>query len=79
MRRGSLMGRRLGRVAGSPGFDLYDVDYGWERPRKCESASIDKDTSMSLCKSRDFEGGLEFTLSRPKKKLDAFAFEEECN
>ncbi|KAL8502268.1 hypothetical protein ACS0TY_021408 [Phlomoides rotata] len=68
-----LIGKRLFGVAGSPRFDLYDADYGWGRPRKCESASIDKDTSMSLCKSRDFEGGLEFTLSRPKKKLDAFA------
>ncbi|GFQ04255.1 anthocyanin 5-aromatic acyltransferase, partial [Phtheirospermum japonicum] len=70
---GKLIGKRLFGVAGSPRFDLYDVDYGWGRPNKFESASIDGDTSMSLCKSRDFEGGLEIGLSRPEKKLDAFA------
>ncbi|KAK4420497.1 Anthocyanin 5-aromatic acyltransferase [Sesamum alatum] len=70
---GKLIGKRLFGVAGSPRFDLYDVDYGWGRPKKFESASIDGDSSMSLCKSRDFEGGLEIGLSRPKEKLDAFA------
>ncbi|KAG8386925.1 hypothetical protein BUALT_Bualt03G0199500 [Buddleja alternifolia] len=70
---GKLIGKRLFGVAGSPRFDLYDADYGWGRPKKFESASIDGDTSMSLCKSRDFEGGLEIGLSRPKKNLDAFA------
>ncbi|KAI3465682.1 hypothetical protein Pfo_022345 [Paulownia fortunei] len=69
---GKLIGKRLFGVAGSPRFDLYDADYGWGRPKKFESASIDGDTSMSLCKSRDLEGGLEIGLSRPKKNLDAF-------
>ncbi|KAL1562408.1 malonyl-coenzyme:anthocyanin 5-O-glucoside-6'''-O-malonyltransferase-like isoform X1 [Salvia divinorum] len=73
MEFGKLIGKRLFGVAGSPRFDLYDVDYGWGRPRKFESPSIDSDTSMSLCKSRDFEGGLEIGLSRPRKVLDAFA------
>ncbi|KAK6142514.1 hypothetical protein DH2020_022862 [Rehmannia glutinosa] len=53
---GKLIGKRLFGVAGSPRFDLYDADYGWGRPKKFESPSIDGDTSMSLCKSRDFEG-----------------------
>ncbi|XP_057796558.1 malonyl-coenzyme:anthocyanin 5-O-glucoside-6'''-O-malonyltransferase-like [Salvia miltiorrhiza] len=70
---GKMIGKRLFGVAGSPRFDLYDVDYGWGRPRKFESPSIDSDTSMSLCKSRDFEGGLEIGLSRPIQVLDAFA------
>ncbi|KAH6795449.1 hypothetical protein C2S51_036435 [Perilla frutescens var. frutescens] len=78
---GKLIGKRLFGVAGSPRFDLYDVDYGWGRPKKLESPSIDSDTSMSLCKSRDFEGGMEIGLSRPKKLLDAFAtiFAESLN
>ncbi|KAK6120613.1 hypothetical protein DH2020_045646 [Rehmannia glutinosa] len=70
---GKLIGKRLFGVAGSPRFDLYDADYGWGRPKKFESPSIDGDTSMSLCKSRDFEGGLEIGLSRPEKDLSAFA------
>ncbi|GER31612.1 HXXXD-type acyl-transferase family protein [Striga asiatica] len=76
---GKLIGKRLFGVAGSPRFDLYDVDFGWGPPKKFESPSIDADTSMSLCKSRDFEGGLEIGLSRPKNVLEAFAanFEEQ--
>ncbi|CAA0825095.1 Coumaroyl-CoA\\x3aanthocyanidin 3-O-glucoside-6-O-coumaroyltransferase 1 [Striga hermonthica] len=76
---GKLIGKRLFGVAGSPRFDLYEVDFGWGRPRKFESPSIDADTSMSMCKSRDFEGGLEIGLSRPEKVLEAFAanFEEQ--
>ncbi|EPS62795.1 hypothetical protein M569_11994 [Genlisea aurea] len=70
---GKLIGKRLFGVSGSPRFDLYDADFGWGRPRKFESASIDRDNSMSLSKSRFSDGGLEFGLSRTKKKLDAFA------
>ncbi|CAI9784435.1 unnamed protein product [Fraxinus pennsylvanica] len=68
-----LSGKRLFGVAGSPRFDLYDADYGWGKPKKYEAANIDGDSSMSLCKSRDFEGGFEIGLSRPRNMLDAFA------
>ncbi|XP_051135980.1 phenolic glucoside malonyltransferase 1-like [Andrographis paniculata] len=70
---GELVRKRLFGVAGSPRFDLYDVDFGWGRPRKFEAASIDLDTSMSLCKSRGGDGGVEIGLSRRKDVLDAFA------
>lgn len=70
---GKLIGKRLFGVAGSPRFDLYELDFGWGRPAKYESASIDADTSMSLCKSRDSAGGLEFGLSRQRDVLDAFS------
>ncbi|KAL1543445.1 malonyl-coenzyme:anthocyanin 5-O-glucoside-6'''-O-malonyltransferase-like [Salvia divinorum] len=68
-----LIGKRLFGVAGSPKFDLYDADFGWGEPEKLESVSIDGDGSMSLCRSREFEGGLEIGVSLPKKKMDAFA------
>ncbi|KAL2233985.1 UNVERIFIED_CONTAM: Malonyl-coenzyme:anthocyanin 5-O-glucoside-6-O-malonyltransferase [Sesamum indicum] len=70
---GPLMGKRIFGVAGSPKFDLYDTDFGWGRPKKYESLSIDRDGSISLCKSREFEGGLEIGVSLPRKKMDAFA------
>nr|AAS77403.1 quercetin 3-O-glucoside-6''-O-malonyltransferase [Glandularia x hybrida] len=69
---GGMIGKRLFGVAGSPKFDLYDADFGWGNPNKYESVGIDVDGSMSLCKSREFEGGLEIGLSLPKKKMDAF-------
>lgn len=70
---GALIGKRLFGVAGSPKFDLYDADFGWGKPEKYESVSIDGDGSISLCKSREFDGGLEIGVSLPKKKMDAFA------
>lgn len=68
-----LMGKRALSVSGSPKFDLYNADYGWGRPKKLETLSIDGDNSISLCKSRDSEGGLEVGLSLSKTKVDAFA------
>ncbi|XP_073274308.1 phenolic glucoside malonyltransferase 1-like [Primulina huaijiensis] len=69
----ALIGKRLFGVAGCPKFDAYDADFGWGEPKKFESVSIDADGSMSLCKSREFEGGLEIGLSLAKAKMDAFA------
>ncbi|KAL8495457.1 hypothetical protein ACS0TY_019557 [Phlomoides rotata] len=70
---GPLFGKRLYGVSGSPKFDLYDTDFGWGNPIKYEAISIDGELySISLCKSREFEGGLEIGVSFPKKKMDAF-------
>ncbi|KAL0399896.1 UNVERIFIED_CONTAM: Malonyl-coenzyme:anthocyanin 5-O-glucoside-6'''-O-malonyltransferase [Sesamum radiatum] len=61
-------------VSGSPKFDLYNADFGWGGARKMEVVSIDGEKhSMSLCKSRDSEGGLEVGLSLPKARMEAFA------
>lgn len=68
-----LFGKRLFSVAGSPRFNLYDLEFGFGRPKKHEAVSIDGGTSMSLSKSGEFEGGLEIGLSLPKEKMDAFA------
>lgn len=70
---GALIGKRLFGVAGSPKFDLYEADFGWGKAEKYESVSIDGEGSMSLCKSRESEGGLEIGVSLSKKKMDAFA------
>lgn len=70
-----LMGKRSFGVAGSPKFDLYGTDFGWGKPVKFEAVSIDSDqnVSVSLCKSREFEGGLEVGVSLPNKTMDALA------
>ncbi|CAA0820810.1 Coumaroyl-CoA\\x3aanthocyanidin 3-O-glucoside-6-O-coumaroyltransferase 2 [Striga hermonthica] len=68
-----LLGKRAFSVSGSPRFDLYDgADFGLGKPVKYEAVSIDGDRSMSLCKSRDFEGGLEIGLSFAREIIDAF-------
>ncbi|KAL0302578.1 UNVERIFIED_CONTAM: Phenolic glucoside malonyltransferase 1 [Sesamum angustifolium] len=67
-----LIGKRQIAVAGSPRFDFYGVDYGWGKPKKFEGLFIDGGGSISLCKSRDFEGDLEIGLSRSMVQMDAF-------
>ncbi|KAL0410872.1 UNVERIFIED_CONTAM: Malonyl-coenzyme:anthocyanin 5-O-glucoside-6'''-O-malonyltransferase, partial [Sesamum latifolium] len=74
-----VFGIRAFGVSGSPKFDLSSADFGWGRARKLEVVSIDGEKhSISLCKSRDSEGGLEVGLSLPKARMEAFAaiFEE---
>ncbi|KAK6162467.1 hypothetical protein DH2020_002308 [Rehmannia glutinosa] len=69
----SLNTKRAFGVAGSPKFDLYGTEFGWGKPNKFEVVSIDGTGSMSLCNSREFEGGLEIGLCLPNKKMEAFA------
>ncbi|GFP95936.1 anthocyanidin 3-o-glucoside 6''-o-acyltransferase [Phtheirospermum japonicum] len=45
---------------------------GGEKAKKLEALFIDDGAVLSLCKSRDFEGGLEIVLSKPKPQMDAF-------
>ncbi|KAL0339185.1 UNVERIFIED_CONTAM: Malonyl-coenzyme:anthocyanin 5-O-glucoside-6'''-O-malonyltransferase [Sesamum angustifolium] len=69
-----MFGVRGMGVSGSPKFDLSSADFGWGRARKLEVVSIDGEKhSMSLCKSRDSEGGLEVGMSLPKPRMEAFA------
>ncbi|XP_073146654.1 malonyl-coenzyme:anthocyanin 5-O-glucoside-6'''-O-malonyltransferase-like [Henckelia pumila] len=69
MRGGGFLG-----VSGSPKFDLYDMDFGWGKARKVEVASIDGENhSMSMCKARDCEKGIEIGLSLPSPRMEAFA------
>ncbi|KAL0283003.1 UNVERIFIED_CONTAM: Anthocyanidin 3-O-glucoside 6''-O-acyltransferase [Sesamum angustifolium] len=70
---GEYFGRRYIGVAGSPKFDVYEADFGWGRPKSYEFAHIDRERySISLCKSREFEGGFEIGLSRMKMDMDVF-------
>ncbi|GER31614.1 HXXXD-type acyl-transferase family protein [Striga asiatica] len=69
----SVLGKRLFSVSGSARVDLYGADFGLGRARKVETLSIDGEKySMSLCKPRDCEGGLEVGMSLPKEVMDVF-------
>ncbi|KAH0719895.1 hypothetical protein KY284_004925 [Solanum tuberosum] len=63
-------------IAGSPKHDLYATDFGWGRAAKLEFISLDNEDggiSMSLSKSKDFDGDLEIGLSLSKTRMNAFA------
>ncbi|CAL9089225.1 unnamed protein product, partial [Musa textilis] len=59
-------------VAGSPKLGIYDVDFGWGRPRKVELVSIERTGAMSLTESRGEKGGIEVGLALPKHEMDGF-------
>ncbi|CAA0837130.1 Coumaroyl-CoA\\x3aanthocyanidin 3-O-glucoside-6-O-coumaroyltransferase 2 [Striga hermonthica] len=70
----SIGGKRMFSVSGSARVDLYGADFGLGRARKVEALSIDGEKySMSLCRPRDCEDGLEIGLSLSKAKMDVFA------
>lgn len=69
---GKFSGKCFVSVAGSPKFDVYEADFGWGKPKKYEFVHLDRERSISLCKSREFEGGFEIGLSRRKTEMDIF-------
>ncbi|GER31610.1 malonyl CoA:anthocyanin5-O-glucoside-6'''-O-malonyltransferase [Striga asiatica] len=69
----SVLGKCLFSVSGSVRVDLYGADFGLGRARKMEILSIDGEKyTMSLCKPRDCEGGLEVGMSLTKEVRDVF-------
>ncbi|KAK6919493.1 hypothetical protein RJ641_015397 [Dillenia turbinata] len=66
---GSIMG-----VAGSPKYRIYDMDFGWGKPKTSEIVSIDLTGAMSLNECKDgVEGDLEVGLSLEEVKMHKFA------
>ncbi|EOX98508.1 HXXXD-type acyl-transferase family protein, putative [Theobroma cacao] len=73
----TLMERtRSGRfvsVSGSPKFYVYDINFGWGRPRKVELVHIDSTETISLAECRDELGGIEVGVASNKKQIDEFS------
>ncbi|KAK7271850.1 hypothetical protein RJT34_28087 [Clitoria ternatea] len=69
----SLMEDRLFSVAGSPRFEVYEVDFGWGRPVKVDVTSIDKTGAFSLSESKNHSGGIEVGLALNKEQMEVFA------
>ncbi|KAH7691944.1 Transferase protein [Dioscorea alata] len=61
-------------VAGSPGFSVYDRDFGWGRPVKVEVVSIGRNGAMSISEGRDGEG-IGIGLAASKHEMDKFRLE----
>ncbi|KVI04205.1 malonyl-coenzyme A:anthocyanin 3-O-glucoside-6''-O-malonyltransferase-like [Cynara cardunculus var. scolymus] len=60
-------------VAGTPKLNIYDVDFGWGKPRKYETISIDFSRSISVNVSSESAEDLEFGVSLPAKQMDYFS------
>ncbi|KAK1582697.1 hypothetical protein Q3G72_017413 [Acer saccharum] len=59
-------------TAGSNRFGVYETDFGWGRPKKVETVSIDRTGSVSLAESRRGHGGVEVGLVLDKNEMEAF-------
>ncbi|KAL7614995.1 hypothetical protein Lser_V15G05975 [Lactuca serriola] len=66
-------------VSGTPRTKIYDVDFGWGKPKKHETISIDYNSSISVNASKESHADIEIGVSLPAKQLDAFLsiFSEE--
>ncbi|KAI3723495.1 hypothetical protein L2E82_35116 [Cichorium intybus] len=59
-------------VAGSTKIKIYDLDFGWGKPKKYETISIDYRSSISVHASKESPADIEIGVSLPAKQMDAF-------
>ncbi|KAG6716563.1 hypothetical protein I3842_04G055400 [Carya illinoinensis] len=64
---------RIISVAGSPRFELYSTDFGWGKPMKVDTISIDKTGAISMSETRDGAGEVEIGLVLKKPEMEVFA------
>ncbi|XP_050226278.1 phenolic glucoside malonyltransferase 1-like [Mercurialis annua] len=66
-------GTQVVGVAGSTRFGVYESDFGWGRPKKVETTSVDRTGSIALAESRDGNGGVEIGIAFIKPEMEVFA------
>lgn len=59
-------------VAGTPKIKIYETDFGWGKPKKYETISIDHNGSLSVNACKESPEDIEIGLSLPAKQMDAF-------
>ncbi|KAJ6290430.1 hypothetical protein OIU78_026211 [Salix suchowensis] len=59
-------------VAGSTRFQVYGTDFGWGKPEKVETTSIDRTGAISMAESKDGNGGVEIGLVLEKNEMEKF-------
>ncbi|PWA88674.1 transferase, Chloramphenicol acetyltransferase-like domain protein [Artemisia annua] len=66
-------------VSGSPKLNLYDLDFGWGKPKKIETISIDYSNSISVHSSKESNEDLDIGVCLTDTGMQAFAriFNEE--
>ncbi|KAL4573057.1 hypothetical protein LXL04_019850 [Taraxacum kok-saghyz] len=59
-------------VAGTPKLKFYDLDFGWGKPKKHETISIDYNGSISLSACKDQNEDLEIGVCLLPSEMEAF-------
>ncbi|EXB62318.1 Anthocyanin 5-aromatic acyltransferase [Morus notabilis] len=65
-------------VEGSTNLSVYEADFGWGKPKKCNLVHIEESNAISLVESRDEKGGVEFSFALSRNRMTRFSaiFEE---
>lgn len=59
-------------VSGSPKVKIYEVDFGWGKPKKHETPSLDYNGSISVNACKDSPGDIEIGICLPAKQMNEF-------
>ncbi|CAI9299659.1 unnamed protein product [Lactuca saligna] len=59
-------------VTGTPKHKFYDADFGWGKPKKYETVSIDYSVAISLNASKDSNEDLEIGVSLSRTEMEVF-------
>ncbi|KAK9051977.1 hypothetical protein SSX86_028605 [Deinandra increscens subsp. villosa] len=59
-------------VSGTPKIKIYDIDFGWGKPKKHETPSLDYNGSISVNACKDSPADMEIGICLPAKHMDAF-------
>ncbi|KAJ0668113.1 putative anthocyanin 6''-O-malonyltransferase [Helianthus annuus] len=59
-------------VAGTPKLKFYDMDFGWGRPKKLETVSIDYNGAISMNASKEENDDLEIGVCLPATQMKSF-------
>ncbi|GKB92608.1 malonyl-coenzyme A:anthocyanin 3-O-glucoside-6''-O-malonyltransferase-like protein [Tanacetum coccineum] len=59
-------------VAGTPKLKFYDIDFGWGKPKKVETVSIDCNGSISMNACKESNDDLEIGVCLPADEMKTF-------
>ncbi|KAL7614996.1 hypothetical protein Lser_V15G05973 [Lactuca serriola] len=57
-------------VSGSPKIKFYDLEFGWGKPKRHETISLDYHSSISVNASKESDADIEIGVSLPAKQMD---------
>ncbi|KAL7588991.1 hypothetical protein Lser_V15G40409 [Lactuca serriola] len=59
-------------VAGTPRLEFYDTDFGWGKPKKYETVSIDYSETISMNTTKESNQDLEIGVCLSRNEMEAF-------
>jgi len=67
------LGKSVLVITSSPKLGVYQTDFGWGKPKKCEAAHVESSKFMSLSDCRDEKEGIEVGLALERTQMNKFS------